>query len=326
MDKPVRYTGPRTAKSKGADIVFDSFGDPADPAILLVMGLGDQMITWHEDLCTMIAKQGFHVIRFDNRDIGLSTRFVQYGVPDVVTIAAKKMLGLHPRTPYTLTDMARDGMSVLDAAGVGSACVVGASMGGMIAQVMAIEHPDRVSALVSTISSGQLVPGASMLLSFAAWNLKNLLGNGGARLPFSPSAGALSFIFKDPPRDRDGFADYYASLERALVGPGYTADSDKTREFAKRLYDRGLSPDGTMRQLAGILASKSRIGDLKKLRVPTLVIHGDSDPLIPVWLGVQTAKLIPGAKLKVFPGLGHWLPPAMWPEFAGLLADFTGRK
>ncbi len=321
MDRAKKYTEPRIAKGSGADIVFDSFGEPKDPAVLLIMGLGDQMITWHEDLCALIAAQGFFVIRFDNRDIGLSTKFSSFGVPNVIKITLQKMLGLPARVPYTLSEMAADAKSVLDAANVRSACVVGASMGGMIAQVMAVEHPERVSTLVSVISSGELVPGATMLFRFASSSFRNMLA-GKNRLPFSPSLKALSFLLQDPPDDREGYATYYANLEQTLIGPGFVAESERTREFARTLYDRGISVDGTMRQLAGILASASRIERLKKLAVPTLVVHGDSDPLIPVWLGIQTAKLIPGAQLKIFPGLGHWLPPIMWPEFADLLAGF----
>lgn len=220
MRQNIAYMEPRVARGNGADIVFDSFGAADDPAVLLIMGLGDQMITWHEDFCRLLAAKGFYVIRFDNRDIGLSTRFSGCGVPKIYKIILQKMFGLPARAPYSLSDMAADAVSVLDAAAVRSACVVGASMGGMIAQVMAVEHPDRVSLLVSVISAAELVPGASMLFRFASSALRNMFADRKSRLPFSPSLKALSFVFTDPPEDREGFADYYARLEAGAHRPG----------------------------------------------------------------------------------------------------------
>jgi pimeloyl-ACP methyl ester carboxylesterase len=296
MTQSVPYSDPARARVNGIELVYDTFGESSAPPMLLVMGLGGQMIAWDEDFCTQLAARGYWVIRFDNRDVGLSTRFDEAGVPDILALMQGQAQGEAIQAPYTLRDMADDAVGLLDALAVASAHVVGISMGGMIAQEMAIHHPERVRTLTSIMSS---------------------TGNPG--LP-PPKPDALSVLVTPFPTDREGYLEHSIKTWRVLGGPGFPVDEDVIKERAGRLFDRGLSPAGTIRQLAAILASGSRQEALQSITVATLVIHGDADPLVPVEGGIDTANSIPGAGLLIIEGMGHDLPLAVAPQVIEAIA------
>jgi pimeloyl-ACP methyl ester carboxylesterase len=275
-----------TAKVGPVDIVYETIGDPSDPPLLLVMGLGMQLIHWDIELCERFAERGFHVIRFDNRDAGLSTK-IRAPVPNVMAL----MAGMPAKVPYRLSDMATDTFGLLDHLGVERAHVVGASMGGMIAQQMAIEAPERVLSLASIMSMT------------------------GDRWSGTPKLRVWSVLMRRAPHDRDSYVEYFARVFRMIGSPAYRPDDERVRELAGATYDRGLHPAGTARQLAAVLTSGSRTAALRELDVPAVVIHGEADPLLPVRGGIATAKAIPGAELITVPGMGHDLPRELWPTF-----------
>ena len=267
------------------ELCYETFGDPGDPALLLVMGLGTQMVAWHDDFCGELAGRGFHVIRFDNRDVGRSSKL--RGRPPTL----REMLTRRPRNPaYTLDDMADDAAGLLDELGIEAAHVVGASMGGMIAQQLAVRHPERVLSLVSIMST-----------------------TGGRRVG-QASYRLYGVLTRRPPSDRDAFADYFERMYKAIGSPGFPRDEKEVRALALRSYDRGYNPSGTGRQLAAILASGDRTAGLRGIRVPTLVLHGDADRLVNPSGGRATAAAIPDARLEVIPGMGHDLPRGAWPR------------
>lgn len=286
MTQDVLHSDPASVKAGELEIVYDAFGKASAPPILLIMGLGEQMIAWDEEFCAALAGRGYWVIRFDNRDVGLSTKFDEAGIPDILAM----MQGKPSQAPYTLRDMAADAVGLLDALQIESAHVVGISMGGMIAQEMAICYPERVWTLTSIMSS-----------------------TGDPTLP-PPRPEAAALLITPAPTDRDGYLEHSVQTWRVLNGPGFPLDEERIRERAGRSFDRGPSPAGAMRQLAAILASESRKEVLKTLKVPTLVIHGDADPLVPVECGVDTADAIPGTELLIIEGMGHDLPPAVEPQ------------
>jgi pimeloyl-ACP methyl ester carboxylesterase len=279
-----------TVKSNGIDIAYDTFGARSSEPLVLIMGLAAQMITWDEAFCAQLADRGFWVVRFDNRDIGLSTRLQQLAVPDLASLIKQLLLGEAVVAPYSLRDMATDTVGLMDALGIESAHVVGASMGGAIAQEMAIHYPSRVRTLTSIMSS-----------------------TGGPGLP-PPTAEAIGILVAPTPTDRDAYLARYAQTLRVLRGPGFPLDEVRDAERAAESFDRGLNPPGVARQLAAIVASGSRRDALGAIRVPTLVIHGDVDPLVPLAGGIATANAIPGAKLMVIKGMGHALPMPMWSQ------------
>ncbi|MEU6201346.1 alpha/beta hydrolase [Streptomyces sp. NPDC047061] len=287
--------------SPGVSIAHDSFGDPSDPPVLLVMGFGAQMIAWHEDFCRALAGRGRHVIRYDNRDCGLSSKFDDRPV-DVGRFIAAVSSGDIPAAvamvPYGLRDMADDGLGLLAALGIERAHVVGASMGGMIAQMMAVTRPERVLTLTSMMSStGESEYGR-------------------------PTPEAQSVLFGPKPADREG---YVAAAERELVWASRRyGDPAVLRELAARSYDRAYYPAGTGRQLGAMILGGSRAEALRELRVPTLVIHGLDDTLIGVDGGRRTADLVPGADLLLVPDMGHDRPRELWPEIIDALVAHTG--
>jgi pimeloyl-ACP methyl ester carboxylesterase len=286
----VRHTDPALAKANGIELCYDTFGDRDAPALVLIMGLGSQMIAWDEEFCAQLAARGYWVVRFDNRDIGHSTKFAERGVPNVLAMLTGQVQGDAVKVPYTLRDMAEDTVGLLDALAIKSAHVVGASMGGAIAQEMAIHHSGRVRTLTSIMSS-----------------------TGEPGLPL-PTPEALEILRSPVPTDRDGYLARYGQILRVLRGPGFPLDEARDRERAARIFARGLNPAGAARQLAATVASGSRKEALRFVTVPTLVIHGDADPLVRPEGGVATAKGIPGAKLLVIKGMGHAFPIAMWPQ------------
>ena len=289
-------------KANGIQIEYDTFGDTAAEPLLLIMGLGSQMIFWHEDFCQTLADRGHYVIRFDNRDIGLSTKLDDAGVPDILQILnALVQGGGGLQTPYTLDDMADDSVGLLDALDIERAHVCGASMGGMIAQTVAIRHPQRVKSLVSIMST-----------------------TGDPSLP-PARPEALSMLMTPPPPDRDGFIERSVVLWRTIGSPGFPIEEHLIRERAAMAYDRSYYPQGAARQLAAILAHGSRRERLKTLRIPALVIHGIDDPLVPVDAGKDTAAHIAGAELLLIEGMGHDNPPEIWPRAIDAIARLTRR-
>ena len=284
------------ASANGIELCYDTFGDRSKPALLLIMGLAAQMIAWDEEFCQRLAAHGYLVIRFDNRDIGLSTKFPQHGAPDLMALLGQALMGKPVAAPYTLRDMAADAVGLLDALGIDRAHVVGASMGGAIGQEMAIHHGARLRSLTSIMSS-----------------------TGDPRLP-QATPEAMAVLLAPPPTDRESYFESYKRTWAVLRGPGFPLDEAKDLERAARAWERGLNPPGVARQLAAILASGDRTAALAAVRVPTLVIHGDADPLVRHEGGVATAKAIAGARLLTIQGMGHALPISMWPQVIDAIA------
>ncbi|MGW1409697.1 alpha/beta fold hydrolase [Streptomyces sp. NPDC002403] len=292
---------PTVETSPGVSIAYETFGDPADRAVLLVMGFGAQMIAWHEDFCRALAERGRHVIRYDNRDCGLSTKFDDHPVDMgrfTGAVRSGDISSALAMAPYTLQDMADDGLGLLTALGIERAHVVGSSMGGMIAQTMAISHPERVLTLTSMMSStGEPDYGQS-----------------------SPEAQAV--LLSPKPTDREG---YIAAAEKDLVWASKRYGSPALlRELAAASYDRAYYPAGAGRQLAAMILSGSRADALRELRVPTLVIHGLDDVLTDPSGGRRTAQLVPGAELLLIPDMGHDRPREVWGEIIDALDSHTG--
>ncbi|HEX5851987.1 MAG TPA: alpha/beta hydrolase [Solirubrobacteraceae bacterium] len=273
-------------------LCYETFGEPSDPTALLVMGLGTQMVAWHEDFCRELAARGLHVVRFDNRDIGRSTHMS--GKPPTI---AQLLLRSKRAARYTLTDMADDAAGLLRELDLAPAHVIGASMGGMIAQTLAANHPTLVSSLVSIMS------------------------NTGNRWSGQPSLRIYSVFLRRAPREREAFIDHMEGLFAAIGSSGLPQDTEDVRELAAISYDRGHDPQGPGRQLAAIIASGDRTADLRRIAMPTLVIHGTADPLVGPSGGRATARAIPGAELLRIEGMGHDLPRAIWPRLLDAIAQ-----
>jgi len=292
----VERTAPARARANGIELCYDTFGAADAPPILLIMGLASQMIAWHDEFCAALAARGYRVIRFDNRDIGLSTSLDSAGVPNIGAAMAAALQGKPVDAPYRLSDMGADAFGLLDALGIESAHVVGASMGGAIAQTMAIERPERLRTLTSIMAT-----------------------TGAPGLP-PPTPEAMAVLLKAPATTLEDYVVSYAQTWKVLRAGSFPEDEALDRERAERLHARGLNPPGVARQLAAILASGSRKAALGAVRVPTLVIHGDADPLVPLACGVDTAGSIPGARLVVVEGMGHALPISCWGRIVDAIA------
>ena len=293
------HTPARSARANGIDLTFDTFGNATDPPLLLIMGLGTQMIGWDDAFCAQLAAHGRHVVRFDNRDIGQSTKFTQLGVPDVGQVLQAQMLGRPINAPYLLADMADDALGLLDALGIASAHVVGASMGGAIAQTLAIRNPSRVRTLTSIMAS-----------------------SGAPSLP-PPTPEAMQALLTPTPLDYAGYLDRYIKTWNILRAGSFPEDEARDAERARAAFERGLNPAGVARQLVAIIASGSRRPALVNLKTPTLVIHGDADPLVPLAHGQDVAAAVPGARIEVIPRMGHALPISMWPRIVAAIARHT---
>ncbi len=291
----IPYSGEAIAKVGDIEIAYDTFGDPSGPPLLLISGLGSQMILWNDDFCKQLASEGYWVIRFDNRDVGLSTKFDDAGLPNILALVSGKAV----EVPYRISDMATDAVGLLDFLKIGAAHVVGASMGGMIAQSIAIHYPERIRTLTSIMSS-----------------------TGNPNLP-QPEPEVASILVTRPPSERAEYIDYSLEIWRILNGPKFPIDEQLVRERSGRAFDRSYYPYGTGRQLAAILASGSRNDALKDVRTPTLIIHGDEDPLIPVEGGIDTAETIPGAELMIIEGMGHTIPTEVEPRIIEAIVRHT---
>jgi len=287
--------------ANGIEIEYESFGDESSDPLLLIMGLGGQMLLWHEDFCEALAERGHWVVRYDNRDVGLSTKFDAAGVPDMAALADLLIAGQPSEAPYTLDDMADDGASLLSALGIERAHVCGASMGGMIAQILAHRHPERVKSLTSIMST-----------------------SGDPRLPPS-RPHVISKLLEPPPRDRESNISHAVEVARCIGSPAFPTPEEELRERAARMYDRSFHPEGTARQFAAIVANGSRRDKLRDLNVPALVIHGKADDLVPFEGGVDTHECIQGAEALWIEGMGHDLPRVLWPEIIAAIRGLTER-
>ena len=284
--------------ANGITVEYDTAGNLSDPPLLLVMGLGAQLIFWDDAFVDELVKRGFFVIRFDNRDVGLSTWFDDAGVPDIGELMTEALSG-NAKAPYVLDDMAADAAGLLDALGIASAHVVGASMGGMIAQALAIGFPSKVRSLVSIMSTT------------------------GERSVGNPHPDSMAALMAPPPSTRDEAIEASVKAYGVFGSPGYPFNEQRVRDNAARAFDRGFHPEGVARQLAAVIASPDRTEDLRSVTAPTLVVHGEADPLVDPSGGKATAASVPGASLWLVPGMGHDLPPALFPEIAKRVAEHS---
>jgi pimeloyl-ACP methyl ester carboxylesterase len=289
MAKMALDPGERIAPANGLEICYQTFGEDTDPPLLLIMGLGAQMILWDDQFCAELASRGYRVIRFDNRDIGKSSK-IDVAPPDLAKALFGQRFGEPLAAPYLLRDMAADAIGLLDFLRIGRAHIVGASMGGMIAQELAIHWPERVRTLTSIMSS-----------------------TGDPALP-RPNPETFGVFLAPPPRTPEEFIETNVRVARLFRNGGFPEEETRALDKAMRAAVRGLSPEGGARQLLAVIASGSRKADLSKIKAPALVIHGADDPLVPLAAGEDTARSIPGAKLVVIDHMGHALPMAVWPR------------
>lgn len=297
MDVAVSHTEERYAAANGLRFCYDMFGDEAAPKLLLIMGLGAQMTLWDDDFCAGLAARGYHIIRFDNRDAGRSSWLSGQPQADLLTLMQKRMAGEPIEAPYLLADMAADTVGLLDALGIESAHIVGASMGGMIAQEMAIRHSARVRTLTSIMST-----------------------TGAPDLP-PPTPEATAVLMAPPPATLDEYIEAFCASWKVLRAGSFAADEARDPARAAGFWERGLNPAGTARQLVAILASGDRTLPLHGVSAPTLVIHGPPDPLVPIEAGRATAAAVPGARLVEIPTMGHALPMDIWPTVFDAVAS-----
>jgi len=288
--------------ANGIEIFYERFGAPGNPTLLLVSGLGAQSIGYDDELCEAIASLGLDVIRYDNRDVGLSTHFSDADAGDINTKLLQAMMGEAVEAPYTLSDMADDGMGLLTQLGIGSAHLVGASMGGMIVQTMAIEHPERVLTLTSVMST---------------------TGEPEYGTPEPDCLAGLVSIMQPAETHEERVATGVA-LQK-IIGTEAEFDLERVQAKVEHAISRNYDPDGTGRQLLAVLASGSRAEHLPGVGVPTMVLHGDADRLVTISGGHRTAELIPTAEFRQMDGMGHDLPPSYWDRAIGAVDDVIGR-
>jgi pimeloyl-ACP methyl ester carboxylesterase len=277
---------------RGITLCYETYGDPADPPIVLVMGLATQMIAWHEEFCKRLADRGFFVVRFDNRDIGRSTH-LDFRPPTMRQMLRRRV----GPEQYTLSDMAEDTAALIRELGIAPAHLVGASMGGMIAQVLAAEHPELVRSLTSIMSTT------------------------GSRWHGQPALSVYKYLLRPPPRDREGYVERAAEVFGLVGSTGFDRDEQYIRERASRSYDRGYDIRAGGRQLGAVLASGDRTKELRRIEAPTLVIHGTVDKMVRPSGGRATAKAIPGARLMMIEGMGHDLPRGAWPQIIDAVSE-----
>jgi pimeloyl-ACP methyl ester carboxylesterase len=289
--------------ANGIQIEYDTFGDPSLPPLLLIMGLAGQLIFWDEALCHQLAKSGLYVIRFDNRDVGLTSKMDEAGVPDLMQAIETLLRGEEINPPYRIEDMADDAVGLLEALGIEKAHICGISMGGMIAQTIAIRDPQRVSSLISIYST-----------------------TGNPELP-QPKPEAMECMLTPQPVERNANIAHTVKLFQTMSGPGFPFDEEWHRKMAAQAYDRSFYPQGVARQLLAVLAQSNRKPALASVSSPTLVIHGADDPLVPVEGGMDTAEAVPEAELMVIEGMGHDLPHGgAWPQIIDAIVAHTHKK
>jgi len=273
-----------TANANGIQIEYETFGDPSSPALLLIIGLGSQLIHWQDEFCQQIADNGYHVIRYDNRDAGLSTKYDELAMPEIMEKIGALFSGQEVTTPYTIEDMANDAAGLLDALNIDKAHICGMSMGGYIAQTFAINNPSRTLSLTSIYS------------------------HCGNRKEFLPTQEVMEAMMTPTPEERETFIEYMLKFFKLIYGTGLPFDEEFHRTLAAQSYDRSFCPEGTARQYLAIMVQKDRTAKLGKLKIPSLIIHGDADPLVPMAGGKATADAIPDAVLKTINGMGHVIP------------------
>jgi pimeloyl-ACP methyl ester carboxylesterase len=295
----VDHTEPAYAESNGIRLCYETFGTRSNPPALLIMGLATQMIVWDDDFCRELAARGRYVIRFDNRDIGLSTHLTDARTPSMLGVLGAQLARRKSQANYTLRDMAKDTVGLLDALEIASAHVIGVSMGGAIAQEIAIHHRSRIRTLCSMMSS-----------------------TGDANVP-PPTFGALGVLLSRPSSSREAYLDAYVKRWRILAGDEFPFDAERTRSQGALGYDRGIDPGGVARQMMAIIASGSRKKALRELDIPTLIIHGTNDPLMRFKAAVDLRNTIPGAKLLAIEGMGHTMPRAAWPRILDAIGELT---
>jgi pimeloyl-ACP methyl ester carboxylesterase len=286
------------AHNGDVEIYYETFGDPARPALLLVNGLGSQCINYRAEWCSMFAERGFFTIRFDNRDVGLSTKF-DHVKTDMAGVLAALSEGREPVVAYRLADMANDAVAVLDELGIEKTHIMGVSMGGMIVQQVAIDHPDRLLSLTSVMSST------------------------GDRDVGQPTPEAFAILTGPPATDRASAIERHLAGIRTFGSPAHY-DEERHTAYAGEAFDRCFNPGGVGRQMVGIMASGSRSEGLRSVAVPALVMHGDADTLVDISGGRRTAERIPGARFEVMEGMGHDYPPAYWERWVDLVAEHAG--
>jgi pimeloyl-ACP methyl ester carboxylesterase len=288
------------ANANGIQIEYETFGDVSGRPLLLIIGFSGQMIWWDDELCRDLAERGHFVIRFDNRDSGLSAKFEEAGETNFGEIFGKIIKGEKVGMPYTLDDMADDAAGLLGVLGIKRAHICGMSMGGMIAQAVAIRHPSRVLSLISIYST-----------------------TGNPELP-KPTPEAMQVLMVPPPGEREGFIEYQIRVQKTISGPGFPIEEAWVRKIMAQSYDRCFYPQGTGRQLLAILTQGDRRPALASVKAPTLVIHGTDDPLLPMEGGKDTAKAIPGSELMLIKGMGHDIPHGgAWPRIVEAIAAHT---
>ncbi|MDF2368678.1 alpha/beta fold hydrolase [Sneathiella sp.] len=282
--------------SNSLALEYEAFGNSSDPAVILIAGLGFQLIDWPDAFCEAIAAENFHVIRFDNRDIGLSQKLDEKGLPDMAGIMQQLQAGAAPTVPYHLSDMAADLAGLMDGLRIERAHMVGMSMGGMIAQLMAIFYPEKLRSLTSIMSS-----------------------SGNRHLP--PSTPAATSVLMSAPASQsvDDVVAFGLEVNDVIGSPGFRWDREALEDHIRACVKRSYAPAGYLRQYAALMAANPRVSELPGVTAPTLVIHGKDDPLVPYAAGEDTARLIPGAKLELVDGMGHDLSPALCGHLAGLL-------
>ena len=291
------FSEERLAPVNGIEIAYQEMGDRKGDPLLLIMGLGTQMLGWDEGFCALLAERGFRVIRFDNRDIGHSTMLDWAGIPRRLDL----FRGPRSKAPYLLTDMAEDAFGLMDHLGIEAAHVVGVSMGGMIAQTMAIHRPERLRSLASMLST-----------------------TGNRRLGW-PTWRAFSLLMASYPRSREAYERRAVKTFAVIGSPRYPSERERVAQVAGEMYERSHNPRGILRQMHAITASGDRTPALRRLGVPTVVIHGDSDPLVRPAAARATARAVPGARLRMIEGMGHDLPRELWPTFVEEIAAVVAR-
>ncbi len=289
------------AMANGLCLEYETFGNPERPAILLIMGLGGQLILWPDSFCEMLAQAGYYVIRYDNRDVGLSSRLESMGKPHLIRAGLAYKLGMRVRAAYSLDDLAQDAVGLLDALSIRRAHIVGASMGGMIAQILGAKYAERVRSLVlmMTSSGSPRAPGPSLTLG-------------------------LRLVKRPKNKDRDANIEHHLRTWQMVGSPGYQTSPEEMRAHAERSFDRAHYPRGLARQTVAIFASGDRVPLLAGISAPTLIIHGRDDRVIPVAAAYDLAEHIPAAQLEVVPGMGHDLPKALIPRIARLVLFHVG--